>query len=213
MKKKQTNAIFFEDLKDESQKRLICDELWNTLQEQFVCRKVYIDQEMYGYDPDPDKQTAEQHIHAHVVCVYDKERNIQPWLLVWNCIEHEFTTIQKEDISDTSYKEHLELDGIAVDYSEEEIKIILGFKTEKNRFGMSIKPDVQEGITEQGKYKLAGDIMSKLLFHARYFDRKYQNGCDTDAAMKEVAEKMPDIVQAISERKEYRYVNNETEGE
>ena len=109
-------TIFFEDLKDESQKRLICDELWNTLQEQFVCRKVYIDQDMYGYDPDPDKQTAEQHIHAHVVCVYDKERNIQPWLLVWNCIEHEFTTIQKEDINDVSYKEHLELYGITVDY-------------------------------------------------------------------------------------------------
>jgi len=203
MANKRNTVIFFEDLKDESQKRLICDELWNTLQEQFVCRKVYIDQEMYGYDSDPEKQTAEQHIHAHVVCVYDKERNIQPWLLVWNCIEHEFTTIQKEDINDVSYKEHLELDGITVDYSEEETKIILGFKTEKNRFSMSIKPDVQEDITEQGKYKLAGDIMGKLLFHARYFDRKYPNGCDTDDAMKEVAKKMPEIIEAISKKEPY----------
>jgi hypothetical protein len=103
----------------------------------------------------------------------------------------------------------LELDGIKVDYSEDETRILLGFKTEKNNFSMSLKPDVQDDITKEGMYKLAGDIMGKLLFHARYFDRKYPNGCETDVAMKEVAEKMPDIIEAISKKEPYEYKKGE----
>ena len=213
-------AIYFEDLKDESQKRLICDELWNTLKEQFVCRKVYIDKDMYGYDPDPDKQTAEQHIHAHVVCIDDKERNIQPWLLVWNCIEHEFTTIQKEDINDVSYKEQLTLKGITADYPPiVEIKegmdaaILLTVKTDRDRFGVKLEVAVPESISEEDKYELARKFMAKAIFQMQSIDRHYKNGCALDGAIKAIGERMPDIVQAISERKEYRYVNNETKGE
>ncbi len=202
-------TIFFEDLKDESQKRLICDELWNTLQEQFVCRKVYIDKEMYGYDPDQDKQTAEQHIHAHVVCIDDKERNIQPWVLVWNCIEHEFTTIQKEDINDTSYKEQLTLLGIAVDYTEGETKIVLNLKTAKDRFGMNLKVDVPENMTEEEKYEICKKIMGKAIFQSAFFDRKYINGCATDDAMKRIGAMMPDIIEAISKKEPYEYKKGE----
>ena len=209
METKRNVVIFFDDLKDESQKRLICDELWNTLQEQFVCRKVYIEQEMYGYDTDQDKQTAEQHIHAHVVCIDDKERNIQPWLLVWNCIEHEFTTIQKEDIEDTSYKEQLELHAIVVDYSEDETKIAVSFNTAKNRFAMTLKVEVADGITEEGIYNMSRDIMGRVLFDARYFDRKYPNGCVTDEAMKQLGERMPDIIKAISKNEPYEYKKGE----
>ena len=209
METKRNVVIFFDDLKDESQKRLICDELWNTLQEQFVCRKVYIEQEMYGYDPDQDKQTAEQHIHAHVVCIDDKERNIQPWLLVWNCIEHEFTTIQKEDIEDTSYKEQLELHAIVVDYSEDETKIAVSFNTAKNRFAMTLKVEVADGITEEGIYSMSRDIMGRVLFDARYFDRKYPNGCVTGEAMKQLGERMPDIIKAINKNEPYEYKKGE----
>ena len=155
-----------------------------------------------------------------MVCIDDKERNIQPWLLVWNCIEHEFTTIQKEDINDVSYKEQLTLKGITADYPPiVEIKegmdaaILLTVKTDLDRFGVKLEVAVPESITEEDKYELSRKFMAKAIFQMQSIDRHYKNGCALDGAIKAIGERMPDIVQAISERKEYRYVNNETKGE
>lgn len=212
-KKLRKHAIFFEDLSEKAQARLIEDEMRVSLHRQFSVRAVYVEKDLYGYDPDPKKHTLEQYIHAKLVDDDDLSRKSAPWLLVWNCWDKDFTTIMKEEQEDTSYKEQLTLLGIAVDYTEGETKIVLNLKTAKDRFGMNLKVDVPENMTEEEKYELCKKVMGKAIFQSAFFDRKYPNGCDADAAMKEVAEKMPDIIEAISKRKEYRYVNNETKGE
>ena len=212
-KKLRKHAIFFEDLSEKAQARLIEDEMRVSLHRQFAVRYVYVEKDLYGYDPDPKKHTLEQYIHAKLVDDDDLSRKSAPWMLVWNCWDKDFTTIMKEEQEDTSYKEQLELLGIAVDYTEGETKIVLNFKTAKDRFGMNLKVDVPENITEEEKYELCKKVMGKAIFQSAFFDRKYLNGCATDDAMKRVGAMMPDIIEAISKRKEYRYVNNETKGE
>lgn len=207
-KKLRKHAIFFEDLSEKAQARLIEDEMRVSLHRQFVVRYVYIEKDLYGYDPAPQKHTLEQHIHAKLVDDDDMIRKSEPWLLVWNCWDKDFTTIMKEEQEDTSYKEQLTLLGIAVDYTEGETKIVLNFKTAKDRFGMNLKVEVPENMTEEEKYELSKKVMCKAIFQAAFFDRKYINGCATDDAMKAIGERMPDIIEAISKRKEYRYINN-----
>ena len=219
-KKLRKHAIFFEDLSEKAQARLIEDEMRVSLHRQFAVRAVYVEKDLYGYDQDPKRQTLEQHIHAKLVDDDDLSRKSAPWLLVWNCWDKDFTTIMKEEQEDTSYKEQLSLKCITVDYPPiVEIKegmdaaILLTVETERDRFGVKLEVAVPESISEEDKYELARKFMAKAIFQMQSIDRRYKNGCATDDAMKQVGVMMPDIIEAISKRKEYRYVNNETKGE
>ena len=97
MANKRTTAIFFDDLKDEAQQRIIGEELQTALQmsKEPVIRSFRIDPNLYGYDPDPAKQTLEQHIT--VLLVDGDRRTTHPWLMVWDCMEAEFTTFMQTD--------------------------------------------------------------------------------------------------------------------
>ena len=44
---------------------------------------------IYGYDPDPEKQELVQYVTATV--------GDDKWILEWDCIEHEFTGVMKEN--------------------------------------------------------------------------------------------------------------------
>ena len=220
-KKLRKHAIFFEDLSEKAQARLIEDEMRVSLHRQFAVRAVYVEKDLYGYDQDLKKHTLEQYIHAKLVDDDDLSRKSAPWLLVWNCWDKDFTTIMKEEKEDTSYKEQLTLKGITADYPPiVEIKegmdaaILLTVETDMDRFGVKLEVAVPESISEEDKYELARKFMGKAIFQMQSIDRRYKNGCALDGAIKAIGERMPDIVQAISERKEYRYiVNNEKEGE
>ena len=101
MSNKRTFAIFFDDLNTDAQKRIVGDELYRVLGiDKEAIRVIDIEHNLYGYDPDPKKQTVEQHIHVGVV---DDDRKIHPWLMVWNCMDAEFTTIMKEDQNPTKH--------------------------------------------------------------------------------------------------------------
>ena len=94
MSNKRTFAIFFEDLNTDAQKRIVSDELYRVLGiDKESIRGIDIEHNLYGYDPDPKKHTVEQHIHVGVV---ENDRKSHPWLMVWNCMDAEFTTIMKE---------------------------------------------------------------------------------------------------------------------
>ena len=208
------NAIFFEDLNKDRQRQLVKDEIESTLQESLFSHvTIYIEKDPYGYDPDPKKQTLEQHIHARVIRTDDKERKVRQWLMVWNCFDHEFNTIMEESTEDMSFKEHLTLRGIIVCYPPiTELKegmdasIMLSVETEQNRFGVKLEVAVPENISEKDKYELARKFMGQAAFQMMSIDRRYKNGCNIDDAVKEIGKRMPDIVQAISERKEYKYI-------
>ena len=97
MGSKKHTAIFFEDLKEEAQKRIIGDELLNTLgAEDPIIVTLTIEKDLYGYDEDPKKHTLEQHVHALIIM--DGEEH--SWLMVWNCFDHKFNTIMREDQKD-----------------------------------------------------------------------------------------------------------------
>lgn len=200
-------AIHFEDLNADVQKQIIKDALRSLVHEHFMVRRFYIEPSR------PDH--PEQCIHAYIDVIKDGGKDVtkQLYALLWDVRYHEITRTLKETKEDLWYKEQLKLLGIAVDYTEGETKIVLNFKTAKDRFGMNLKVEVPENMTEEEKYELCKKVMGKAIFQAAFFDRKYINGCATDDAMKRVGAMMPDIVQAISESKEYRYVNNETKGE
>lgn len=208
------NAIFFEDLKQDRQRQLVKDEIESTLKEAlFTPVTIYIEKDTYGYDPDPKKQTLEQHIHARVQNHRDREMIVTQWLLVWNCFDHEFNTIMEESTEEMSFKEQLTLRGIIVDYPPlaerkegMDAAIMLSVETEQNRFGVKLEVAVPENISEKDKYELARNFMGKATFQMMFIDRRYKNGCAVDDAMKAIGERMPDIVQAISKRKEYRYI-------
>ena len=127
----------------------------------------------------------------------------------------------EEEQEDTSYKEQLNLKGITVEYPPiveimegMDAAILLTVETDMDRFGVKLEVSVPESISEEDKYELARKFMGKAIFQMQSIDRRYKNGCALDGAIKAIGERMPDIVQAISERKEYRYiVNNEKEGE
>ena len=97
MAKNKHTAIFFDDLKEDAQKRIIGGELLNTIdaEEWPIIVTLTIEKDFYGYDEDPKKQTLEQHVHA--LTIMDGEEH--SWLMVWNCFDHEFNTIMREDKS------------------------------------------------------------------------------------------------------------------
>ena len=92
MAKKNKTAIFFNDLKEEAQKRIIQLELINIYDcdpDSIDVESINVDPEAYGYDEDPKKQELLEHIHADI--------NGEAWLMVWDCFAHEFTTDMKEN--------------------------------------------------------------------------------------------------------------------
>ena len=196
-------AINFEDLNADVQKQIIKDALRSLVHEHFMVRRFYIEPSR------PDH--PEQCIHAYIDVIKDGGKDVtkQLYALLWDVRDREITRTLKETKEDTSYKEQLELLGIAVDYTEGETKVVLNFKTAKDRFGMNLKVDVPENMTEEEKYELCKKVMGKAIFQAAFFDRKYINGCATDAAMKEVGAMMPDIIEAISKKEPYNYTKGE----
>ena len=190
-------AIHFEDLNGDVQKQIIKDALRSLVHEHFMVRRFYIEPSR------PDH--PEQCIHAYIDVIKDGGKDVtkQLYALLWDVRDREITRTLKETKEDTSYKEQLKLLGIAVDYTEGETKIVLNFKTAKDRFGMNLKVDVPENMTEEEKYELCKKVMGKAIFQSSFFDRKYLNGCATDDALKRVGAMMPDIIEAISKKEPY----------
>lgn len=190
-------AIHFEDLNGDVQKEIIKDALRSLVHEYFTVRRFYIEPSCPA--------SREQCIHAYIDVLKDggKDVAVQLYSLLWNVRDHRFTRTLKETKEDLWYKEQLKLLGIAVEYTEGETKVKLNFKTAKDRFGMNLEVDVPENMTEEEKNELCKKVMGKAIFQSAFFDRKYPNGCDTDAAMNELAEKMPDIIEAISKKEAY----------
>ena len=92
MAKRKTTAIFFEDLKEDAQKRIIAHEMATILvcePDEVEVENVTVEDDMYGYDEDPKKQGLLEHAHADI--------NGEAWLMVWDCFAHEFTTVMKEN--------------------------------------------------------------------------------------------------------------------
>lgn len=92
MAKKKTTAIFFEDLKEDAQKRIIADEMATIMDcesDEIDVSNITVDEDCYGYDEDPKKQELLEHVHADI--------DGEAWLLVWDCFGHEFTTDMKEN--------------------------------------------------------------------------------------------------------------------
>ena len=83
-------VIFFTDLNEEAQKRIAGIELEVTLDvDEVKVETITTENEIYGYDPDPEKQELLQYAHA--------ETSEGKWLMVWDCVEHEFQSVMKED--------------------------------------------------------------------------------------------------------------------
>jgi hypothetical protein len=190
-------AIHFEDLNADVQKQIIKDALRSLVHEHFMVRRFYIEPSR------PDH--PEQCIHAYIDVIKDGGNDVtkQLYALLWDVRYREITRTLKEKKEDPWYKEQLTLLGIAVDYTEGETKIVLNFKTDKDRFGMNLKVEVPENMTEEEKYEICKKVMGKAIFQAAFFDRKYKNGCATDDAMKQVGVMMPDIIEAISKKEPY----------
>lgn len=190
-------AIHFEDLNADVQKQIIKDALRSLMHEHFMVRRFYIEPSR------PDH--PEQCIHAYIDVIKDGGKDVtkQLYALLWDVRYHEITRTLKETKEDLWYKEQLKLLGIAVDYTEGETKIVLNFKTAKDRLGMNLKVEVPENMTEDEKYELCKKVMGKAIFQAAFFDRKYINGCATDDAMKRVGAMMPDIIEEISKKEPY----------
>ena len=92
MAKKKQTVIFFNDLKEDAQKRIIQLELTNIydcVPDSIDVESINVDPDTYGYDEDPKKQELLEHIHADI--------NGEAWLMVWDCFAHEFTTDMKEN--------------------------------------------------------------------------------------------------------------------
>ena len=88
MKTKKTTAIFFNDLKEDAQKRIITHELSLILEcepDEITVESISVDDECYGYDKDPKKQELMEHIQVYA--------DGNPWLLVWDCFMCEFNTV------------------------------------------------------------------------------------------------------------------------
>ena len=97
METKRNVVIFFDDLKEDAQERIIATEMWDIIKtdREPGIRSIRIDPNVYGYDPDPAKQTLENHIYASVV---NANRHSEPWILIWDCEKAEFTTVMKCEV-------------------------------------------------------------------------------------------------------------------
>ena len=84
---KNRTAIFFDDLTQKAQERIIEQEMEDIIPS--VCiRSIKIDNNLYGYDPDPKKQKVLQRIAVRLV---GEDRRARLWLLEWDCMESMFT--------------------------------------------------------------------------------------------------------------------------
>lgn len=88
MRSNRTICIFFDDLKKDAQKRIIETELSINLDYELKVKNVRVEDDLYGYDEDPDKQECLQSIHA--------KTNLGSFLLVWDCMDAQFQTFTKE---------------------------------------------------------------------------------------------------------------------
>ena len=70
------NGIFFGDLTEKAQARLIEEVARLTLQKLYDVRSIYIDPEFYGgyNEKEPQKSTLEQHVYAKLVEDLDMDR-------------------------------------------------------------------------------------------------------------------------------------------
>ena len=78
MAKRKTTAIFFEDLKEDAQKRIIAHEMATIMDcepDEVEVDNITVEDDMYGY----------------------ADINGEAWLMVWDCFAHEFTTDMKEN--------------------------------------------------------------------------------------------------------------------
>lgn len=90
----RTTAIFFDDFTKKAQKRIIAESLTAFSGDEGVCRiTATMDEDLYGYDPNPELQTLEQHIH--VKARYNGHDH--KLLMAWDCMEAEFVTIMEEN--------------------------------------------------------------------------------------------------------------------
>ena len=84
---KNRTAIFFDDLTQKAQERIIEQEMEDIIP--YVCiRSISIDNNLYGYDPDPKKQKVFQRIAVRLV---GEDHRARLWLLEWDCMESMFT--------------------------------------------------------------------------------------------------------------------------
>ena len=94
MKSERTIAIAFEDFTKAAQKRIIAEELGRVTGDEGVSHiTVATDEDLYGYNPNPDNQTMEQHLHVKA----RHNGHDHKWLMVWNCMEAEFTTLMEDN--------------------------------------------------------------------------------------------------------------------
>ena len=85
--------IFFDELKKKAQVRIIQEYIFSPA-EQIVLsytaqiKKIVVDKEPYGYDPEPSKQKLYQYVSVTT------EKNT--WALKWDCTKAEFVEIINE---------------------------------------------------------------------------------------------------------------------
>ena len=93
------NGIFFGDLTEKAQARLIEEVARFTLQKLYYVRSIYIDPEFYGgyNEKEPQKSTLEQHVYAKLVEDLDMDRKSKPYMLVWEQFSRRFLSIEAID--------------------------------------------------------------------------------------------------------------------
>lgn len=86
--RERTFAIFFDDLKEDAQKRIITQELGDILEcdpDSIKVDGIVVNNECYGYDEDPEKQELLQHVNLWA--------NEKDWLMIWDCMDAQIVTI------------------------------------------------------------------------------------------------------------------------
>ena len=96
MEVKLRNGIFFGDLTEKAQARLIEEVARFTLQKLYDVRSIYIDPEFYG-STDPKNPSLEQHVYAKLVEDLDMDRKSKPYMLVWEQLSRRFLSIEAID--------------------------------------------------------------------------------------------------------------------
>lgn len=89
MNRAGTTVIFFDDMKKKAQKRIIEIELATILEvDEVKVESITIEEGVFGYDPDPEKQELIQYIHA--------DTSEGKWLMAWDCEDHDFQSEIKD---------------------------------------------------------------------------------------------------------------------
>lgn len=79
--------IFFDELKKKAQVRIVQEYMYSpttqiVLSSTTQIKKIVVDKELYGYDPEPSKQKIYQYVSVTA------EKNT--WTLKWDCTKAEF---------------------------------------------------------------------------------------------------------------------------